>query len=491
VRDITEEKKAGEITANAAKEWSATFDSMSEGVSIHSADNDILNVNAALCKMLGKDKSELIGKKCCRIFHGKDAPIPGCPMEASIETGDQARVEVFEPAINRWLSISVSPVRDENGKITKFIHVVSDITDRKAVEEKVAEAMEAKSAFLSMVSHELRTPMTAIKEGIGIVLDGSAGAVNEEQKDFLDTAKRNVDRLSRLINDVLDYQRLEAGKTTFAMKRGSIAALIDDVVKVMLPIAKARNLALERSAPPDLPDMIFDPDKLTQVMINLINNAVKFTDAGSVTVRVSREGDSAGVSVEDTGVGIKKEDLPKLFQDFSQLDEGRARKKGSTGLGLAISKKIIEGHGGRIWVESEPGKGSRFKFRIPVKTRFRALVIDDDKAVLDVCRKALEKDGYEVACAESGLKGMDMIRQDRPDILLLDMKLPDVNGYEIIGRLRSGKATFMIPILVMSGYPEELAKLEDKREDSALSSIAKPFKLEEMVAMVRGMLRQG
>jgi CheY-like chemotaxis protein len=210
-----------------------------------------------------------------------------------------------------------------------------------------------------------------------------------------------------------------------------------------------------------------------------------------VTVTAAKDNSSIVVSVKDTGIGIKKEDIPKLFQDFSQLGEGRSRKGGSTGLGLAISKKIIQAQKGEIWVESEPGKGSDFKFKFPIKTKFKVLAVDDDKNLLDICRRSLEKEGYDVASSESGLKALEMIEKDKPDMLLLDMKLLDINGYEIIGRLRSSKATFMIPILVMSGYPEELAKLEDGREDSALLSIAKPFRLEEMMAMIRGMLKQG
>ena len=483
VRDVTEQKMNAELAENAAKSWAATFDAMIEGVSIHDADFDLLNLNDALCQILGQKKENVIGKRCHQLFHGKNTPIQGCPLEKAKVTGKKEHVEVFESFLGRWLAVSVSPIYDDSGQIVRFVHVVSDITKQKNMEKM-------KDEFVSTVSHELRTPLTAIKESIGIVLDGSAGSVNDEQKDFLDTAKRNVDRLSRLINDILDYQKLEAGKTVFRNQKVDMRQLADEVVGAMMPVAKSKNLYLETRVDPEIPVAIFDKDKIIQVMINLINNAIKFTDQGGITVTISRDGGSLLVSVKDTGVGIKKEDLPKLFQDFTQLDEGRARKKGSTGLGLAISKRIVEDQGGQVWAESEYGKGTDFRFRLPLRIKFKILLIDDNVDLLSVCTKSLENAGYEVASSENGLPAMSMIEKDKPDIVILDMRLKDINGYEMIGRLRSDKATAMIPILAMSGYPEELVKLGDRRDDSALLSISKPFHANDFLIAIRSLLKQ-
>lgn len=490
VRNIALEIRAHEVIQSAAREWAETFDSMPEGVSIHTQDFEIMNVNASLCRMLGKGKEELLGKKCFRIFHNAGSAITGCPAEMLLITGKSERAEIFEPTLNRWLEVSVSPVRGDDGAIARIIHVVSDVTERKKAEAKVAEAMAAKSRFLSMVSHELRTPMTAIREGIGIVLDGSSGPLTEEQKDFLETAKRNVDRLSRLVNDVLDFQRLDAGRASFTMRPGNVGEVIDEVVKAMLPVTRGKELSLESRVEPGLPMTLFDRDMLTQVLINLVNNAVKFTDAGGVTVAAARKGDSIVVSVSDTGVGIKKEDIGKLFRDFSQLEEGLARRKASTGLGLAISKKIVEAHKGEIWVESEFGKGAAFKFRLPVRTKLMVMVIDDDKEILSLCRTLLEREGYEVACVENGAAGILAAKRDRPDIVILDMVMAGIRGYEVIGRLRSDGQTSGIPILAMSGYSDELEKLGDKQEDATLLSIAKPFESEEFLKKIRLLLKQ-
>lgn len=366
----------------------------------------------------------------------------------------------------------------------------SQMIERKKAEKKVEEAMEIKSHFISMVSHELRTPMTAIREGISIVLDGLAGNITTEQKDFLDTAKRNVDRLSRLINDVLDYQKLEAGRTMFNMQEEDVGLMINEVVKVMLPIAKGKSLYLESRTAPDTQKTIIDKDKIMQVLINLLNNAVKFTDKGGIVITASRDENSILISIKDTGIGVEKEDIPKLFQGFSQLEVARTKKRGGTGLGLAISKRIIEEHKGEMWLESEPGKGSEFKIRLPIKTKFKIIIVDDNKDILDICKGFLVDKGYDVICSGKGLEAIEIIQKDKPDLVLLDMKLEDINGYEIIGRLRSNKDISIIPILVMSGYPEELSKLESKKGEAALASISKPFHLEDLLSKIRALLRQ-
>jgi signal transduction histidine kinase len=246
------------------------------------------------------------------------------------------------------------------------LNILEDLTEAK---RKIDESMQIKSEFTSMVSHELRTPLTAIKEGIGIVLDGSAGQINVDQKDFLETAKRNVDRLARLINDVLDFQKLESGKMDFNIQENDLNELVKESYETMKPQADSKNIQLDLNLAQNLPQLNFDKDKIAQVMTNLINNAIKFTDKGSIKISTILGNNTVKVSIEDTGPGIKKEDIPKLFQRFQQLGEYHERKVASSGLGLAICKEIIEIHKGKIWVESEFGKGSIFYFVLPIKER--------------------------------------------------------------------------------------------------------------------------
>jgi signal transduction histidine kinase len=249
------------------------------------------------------------------------------------------------------------------GKTIGLLGVSRNITERKRLEI-------AKDDFVNMVSHELRTPLTAIKESIALVTEGAAGPINDEQLEFLAAAKRNVDRLARLINDVLDLQKLQSGRIEFRMAPGDLNEVLREVYALMLPAARDKDVALVLELDPAVPEAFFDKDKLIQVVTNLVNNALKFTDAGTVTLASAREGDGAvRVTVSDTGIGIPEQEIDKMFKAFSQVSTAARGKSGSTGLGLAISKQIIAAHGGRIWVESRPGHGSQFHFLIPEPPR--------------------------------------------------------------------------------------------------------------------------
>ena len=243
--------------------------------------------------------------------------------------------------------------------------------ERNKAEKKVKEAVETKSEFLSTVSHELRTPLTAMKESVSIVLDGMAGEISQEQKDCLDIAKRNIDRLARLINDVLDFQKLEYGKMKFNMESNNINEVAQQVYETMATSAKEKEIDFMLELDDNLPKVNLDVDRITQVLTNLVSNAFKFTDKGNVTIKTSSVDNTVKIQVCDTGSGIKEEDMSKLFRKFEQLALGGERKTGGTGLGLAICKEIIEHHGGKIWAESTPEKGSIFQFVLPIMERRR------------------------------------------------------------------------------------------------------------------------
>lgn len=224
-----------------------------------------------------------------------------------------------------------------------------------------------KTQFINTVSHELRTPLTIVKESVGIVYDGEAGAINSEQKEFLITAKKNVDRLTRLITDVLDFQQLEEKKMTFHMAKSDLYHILHEAAENFAQIAKNKGLEISVEPEKGLPYVLLDPDKILQVLTNFIGNAIKFTEKGRITLKTTRLENAVQVSVQDHGIGIKEEDFPKLFKPFGQLASARERKTGTTGLGLSISKEIIEAHNGKIGVESVYGEGATFYFTLPVQ----------------------------------------------------------------------------------------------------------------------------
>jgi len=248
-----------------------------------------------------------------------------------------------------------------------LVRIIRYAIERKKIGRKLKEAIEAKSQFMSMVSHELRVPLASIKESIAIVSDGLAGKITKEQKDCLDIAKRNMDRLNRLIGDLLDFNKLEAGKMKFDMQDNNTNEVAKEVYDAMLPVAKEKGINLVLELDSSLPKVSLDKDKITQVLSNLVNNALKFTKEGSITITTSKREDKIQVSVSDTGCGIKKEDLPRLFHEFEQLETVGIEKTRGTGLGLAISKEIITRHNGEIWAESELGKGTTFFFKLPTQ----------------------------------------------------------------------------------------------------------------------------
>lgn len=237
---------------------------------------------------------------------------------------------------------------------------------------KLKVLYDVQKDFSSTLSHELRTPLASIKAAIDIVMSGTAGEPTAQQKDFLGRAKGNVDRLNRLINDILDLAQLESGKAALDLNPGDINATIRSVVTAQEAVGRARGLYVKAELAADVPALAFDVDKIVQVLNNLIGNALKFTASGGITVasRVRPQSNHVEVRVQDTGCGIKEEDMVKLFEKFQQLGDPQQRCAG-TGLGLAICKEIIRQHGGKTGVESKAGGGSCFYFILPIDERRR------------------------------------------------------------------------------------------------------------------------
>lgn len=251
----------------------------------------------------------------------------------------------------------------ENGETRLILLSLDDVTKRRQAEEEFNRIFKAKSTFTVMVSHELRTPLTSLKQSISLLAKGKIGVLSQEQKQFLDIAERNLDRLVDLINNVLDFQKLESGKMTYKMEINDINIAIHDLQEIMSTLIEKKGLQLIIETDKNLPLVEFDKDKIIQVLTNLVNNALKATNNGYIKIKTQLKDPFIQVSVEDTGCGIKPEDLPKLFQEYEQLERNAS---GGTGLGLVISQDIIIAHSGKIWVDSILGKGSTVSFVLPL-----------------------------------------------------------------------------------------------------------------------------
>jgi signal transduction histidine kinase len=245
----------------------------------------------------------------------------------------------------------------------------------REIEEKGRELQQAsqhKSQFLANMSHELRTPLNAILGYTELILDSVYGETPDKMRTVLQRIESNGRHLLGLINDVLDLSKIEAGQLTLSLSDYSLKSVIQTVFSAVEPLARGKQIALKIDVAPELPQGRGDERRLTQVLLNLVGNAIKFTDIGEVSIKGSSAEGSFNVAVRDTGPGISTADQAKLFQEFQQADNSITKKKGGTGLGLAISRRIIEMHGGRIWVESSPGHGSTFVFTLPVTVEVQA-----------------------------------------------------------------------------------------------------------------------
>lgn len=371
------------------KTQEAIFDAVPVGMLLVDGHATVRSANDAIRQIVGRDYPDIINRQlsdvlgcsedsCSTAKCTCDRTRSACRLrdilERVLDSGQTIHEVEIQPTLQRpgpeirpWLSVSARPVTIDGAR--HVVVAVVEITDRKAVEQKLKETMDLKSQFISTVSHELRTPLTTIKEGLGLVLDTVAGPINQEQRKYLDIAKRNVDRLSNLINDVLDFQRLDAGRTKPNIGSNDIHDLLAEVRESMSLYAEKSDVHLRFDRCESLPKVACDRAQMIQVFMNLIGNAIKFTPAGGrVSVDVWRQAEDVVVAVRDTGMGIPKEALARIFERFYQVNRPGAPGQG-TGLGLSIVHKIVLMHGGRIEVESELGKGSTFTVFLPLETR--------------------------------------------------------------------------------------------------------------------------
>ncbi len=384
--NVSKDEQLRKILDQKRKHLEAIFDAVPIGMLLVDENLIVRRVNDAIRQMVRKDYFEIVSLRVGNSLRcinstlsekgcGHSPACQLCPMAKAIknvfESQQPVRKVEFRPTlktngeeITPWFSLCVVPTEIADQKYV--VVAIDDITTRKEAEKKLRETMEMKSQFVSTVSHELRTPLTSIKESVAIVLDGVAGKINEKQKHFLDLANRNINRLTVLINDVLDFQKLDAGKMKLNLQENDVRQVAEEIYETMMLPAKNKDVELFLELDENLPKVTFDRDRIIQVLTNLVSNAIKFTpQAGQVRLSFQQQNDELVIRVSDMGMGIPKEELPKIFERFYRVQRPGKEIKG-TGLGLAIVKKIAILHGGRIEVESELDRGSTFSVFLPL-----------------------------------------------------------------------------------------------------------------------------
>jgi PAS domain S-box-containing protein len=336
---------------------------MADGMVVIGPQGNILMANPSAEALLGISKQD-IGKPIKEVVKDEHLLTLVRRLPSEKEAVVEEDIELFSSSesTKKVLRTSSAVVEDHNGKTVGMVTILNDITKQRELEK-------IKSDFLANVSHELRTPLVAMEKSISLLITKAAGEVNPDQQQFLDITQRNLKRLSLLINDLLDLSKLEAGKMQLRPEPASIEKVINESVEGLMVWAKTKSINIEKRISEGLPELNVDSNRLIQVLNNLIGNAIKFTPAGGrITILAQHrlEHKTIEVSVEDTGIGIPPEDLPKIFSKFYQVSERAPTDISGTGIGLAISKEIVELHGGKIWAESQHSQGAKFSFTLPV-----------------------------------------------------------------------------------------------------------------------------
>ncbi|MBW2076004.1 MAG: response regulator [Deltaproteobacteria bacterium] len=441
----------------------------------------------------------------------------------------------------KWLFFTAAPIRDANGETVGSIETLWDTTERREareelqrahdeLEEKTAELEKAnvqlkkfdelKSSFIANMSHDLRTPLNSILGYTDLLLDRVDGDITEEQEKSLTKVNNNAKHLLNLINDILDISRIESGRMELDLKPVNVKELIRETVSALDPLLQKKGLELKTAFDEGLPSVHADPDRVRQVVTNLVDNAIKFTPKGHIAVgaRASEMGleDSGApkfveVCISDTGKGIRKKDLNRLFDKFRTLDTLASNQHKGTGLGLNICKGLVEIQGGTIWAKSTYRKGTTFYFTLPIEAEAArldyaeagreeelkppktaaetmVLVVDDEPDQVTLIRKILRQEGYQIESAYDGRQAIEAVKRSRPDLIILDLIMPNVNGFEVIEYLKGGAETKDIPVIVLTG--KELSRKQAQDLRGKVERIVKKgvFEMEEILDVVKNAL---
>ncbi len=342
---------------------------------------------------------------------------------------------------------------------------------------RIAETDRLKSEFLSNMSHELRTPLNSILALSQLMLSRGKGVESEKEVEYLGVIERNGRRLLALINDILDLSKIEAGRMELSLGHVQVNDLVQEMIQTVTPLAEEKGLVLQVDVAPDI-ELVTDGEKLRQILLNLLSNAVKFTDEGSVRCEVGNDGARVSFAVKDTGIGIPAAAIPHIFDHFHQVDGATTRRHDGTGLGLAICQKLTLLMEGEIQVFSQEGQGSTFTLNVPLRIDesrpavrenrvsqrgngalqrplapclgAKVLIVDDEEEARGVLRQFLEGAGYQVFSAEDGRQALEMVHQIEPDCITLDILMPEMDGWEVLRRLKSEEKTANIPVVIVS-----------------------------------------
>ena len=500
----------------------AIISNIADGLLVTDTNGRIARFNPALLEMFDLPDLDPSDRDCRETLGSEIGAVVARTFESPTEVLT-AEIQLAGGRIGGAVATAI--LKDTPDECLGSVTLIRDITAEKEVDRM-------KTDFISTVSHELRTPLTSVVGFAKIshkkLSDKISPALQDSDRKTqraLNQVEQNIgiivsegERLTALINDVLDIAKMEAGKIDWQMQEIPISEIIERAAAATQALFATSGLELIKEVEADLPKVTGDRDRLIQVLINLISNAVKFAETGSITLRASRNEGEMIVSVIDTGIGIAPENIEKVFEKFKQVGDTMTDKPKGTGLGLPICKQIVEHHGGRIWAESE-GRGSKFSFTLPLEVGHKGdgekinidtlikqlkqsivpaypdrselqktiLVVDDEAPIRELLRQSLEAEGYLVREAADGMEAIAQVQTQRPDLIILDVMMPAIGGFDVAAVLKNNPATMDIPIIILS-------IVEDKQRGYRLGIdryLTKPINTEALLQNIGLLLSQG
>lgn len=507
----------------------AIIDNLADGLLVIDRKGLVSRYNPALCQLFGlcatnmqhQDSRQFFSQELLDLIDQANQQ-PNQVLTAEIPlSGDRLGKAVVTQVQPSTANSSETPRATE---AIATVILIRDITAEKEVDQM-------KTDFISTVSHELRTPLTSvlgfaklIKKRLDEVIFPAVPQDEKKMQRAVRQVEDNIDiivaeglRLTALINDVLDIAKMEAGKVEWKMEPLHIEEIADRALAATDALFQAKQLEVRSVIEPNLPRILGDRDRLIQVVINLLSNAVKFTDQGSVTCEVTRQAETLTFRIIDTGSGIAPEDQQFVFEKFKQVGNTLTDKPKGTGLGLPICKQIVEHHSGTIWVESAVGQGSTFAFTLPISSEMlphvremdlktlvqqlkaqvqtkpaearsqkRILVVDDEAPIRQLLRQQFEAEGYQVIEAEDGRRAVQQVKTQRPDLIILDLMMPDMNGFDTAAVLKNDPETMGIPLVILSILADE-----ERAQRLGDRCLTKPINAELLLQEVESLISQG
>jgi len=493
------ENKMHEEELKTQKKMESIIENILSGVILIDAKTHLItDVNPVAEKMIGLPRDKIVGKIChefiCPAEKGK------CPISDLGETVNRSeRVLINKegkkiPILKSVASVTLS---GRDFLIESFV----DLSKIKEAEKELVQAKiiaesanRAKSDFLATMSHELRTPLNSIIGFSDLILEGNAGDLKENQKRDISNISTSGKHLLSLINNVLDLSKIEAGKMELHPEGFPVEEVILEVKQLMASLANKKNIKINYSSDEDVGKVFADKTKIKQILYNLLSNAVKFTpEGGTIDVKVENAGKMVRFSVQDSGIGISSEDMKKLFTPFTQLDSAANRQYEGSGLGLTLVKKFVELHNGKLEVESEPGKGTKFTFELAIKEDPKdiekkdtalekqtveiddksssavsthiepknstgdedlILVVEDDDASRELLEETLKYSGYRVVSTSRGMEAIELAEKTHPIAITLDIMMPGMDGWEVLNKLKNNEKTKDIPVIITTMLDE-------------------------------------